>query len=76
LLETQRSQRKYYFSFAVERTAKEKLSALIDKQATHEQVSAPFSLWSGIQLDHRFENGQPLSGKLADPFVVNFKYLF
>jgi hypothetical protein len=35
-----------------------------------------FSFWSGIKLDHRFENGQPLSGKLADPFVVNIQYLF
>ena len=42
----------------------------------NQQNSALFLLWSGIQLDHRFENGQPLSGKLADPFVVNFKYLF
>jgi hypothetical protein len=48
-LETQRSQRKYYFSFEVDpsticrsyragKTAKEKLSASIDKQTTYEGI--------------------------------------
>jgi len=48
-LETQRSQRKYYFAFAVDpssiqqsyeagRTAKEKLSASTDKQTTYEGI--------------------------------------
>ena len=35
----------------------------------------PFPLLRGrIQLYHGVEYGQPRAGKIADPFVVDFKY--
>ncbi len=39
-------------------------------------LQALLSLWCCIKLDHCIKYGQPLSGNIANPFVVNCKYLF
>ena len=48
------------------------------KAASMMAASRPllYSLWCSIKLNHGIEYGQPFSGNLANPFVVDFEYLF
>jgi hypothetical protein len=50
-------------------------SPVFVKGSHRQQIGDVFSLWRCIKFDHCIEYGQPFSGKFANPFIVNFKYL-